>query len=205
MRGLIPPYYWIDQLCIDQSNIDERNQQVSMMASVYSSAYSGLVIWLGVGSVASDWAMDIIQQPPPRPEHVLDIAPFRAVRSVDDLKANEIYPLYALAVIAQSGYWRRLWIIQEIVLGTRPRVRFGNKEITLKQLDTFLDACNRVVYAVQRRRDHLENITRPVELRPRTDRSVKLGTKPLRVQRSGRCSPSKKSTIAKSHQNLQMR
>jgi len=91
------------------------------------------------------------------------------------LKANEIYPLYALAVIGQSGYWRPLWIIQEIVLGTRPRVRFGTKEITLKQLDTFLDACNRVVYAVQRRRDHLGNITRPVELRPRTDRSVKLG------------------------------
>jgi hypothetical protein len=79
-------YYWIDQLCIGQSNIDERNQQVSMMASVYSSAYSGLVIWLGVGSAASDWAMDIIQQLPPTHEHVLDIAPFRAVRSVDDLK-----------------------------------------------------------------------------------------------------------------------
>ncbi|KAF2671670.1 HET-domain-containing protein [Microthyrium microscopicum] len=39
-------YFWIDAVCIDQNNSLERNQQVSMMASIYQQAASTL-IWLG--------------------------------------------------------------------------------------------------------------------------------------------------------------
>ncbi|KAI4908160.1 hypothetical protein J4E90_008784 [Alternaria incomplexa] len=42
-------YLWIDQLCIDQSNTDERNHQVQMMSDIYSKATS-VVAWLGGGS-----------------------------------------------------------------------------------------------------------------------------------------------------------
>ncbi|KAF1831728.1 hypothetical protein BDW02DRAFT_474539, partial [Decorospora gaudefroyi] len=30
--------YWIDQLCIDQRNVQERNHQVAQMVDIYSSA-----------------------------------------------------------------------------------------------------------------------------------------------------------------------
>lgn len=48
-------YLWIDQLCIDQSNIIERNAQVAMMGSIYAKAYR-TIIWLGkiTGSMDQD-------------------------------------------------------------------------------------------------------------------------------------------------------
>lgn len=39
-----PVNLWIDQLCIDQSNIIDRNEQVSKMGAIYRAA-SGVVIW----------------------------------------------------------------------------------------------------------------------------------------------------------------
>jgi hypothetical protein len=41
-----PTYYWIDALCVDQSNITERNAQVARMADVFKKA-DGVVVWLG--------------------------------------------------------------------------------------------------------------------------------------------------------------
>lgn len=41
-----PSYYWIDAICMDQSNIAERNDQVARMASVFERA-TGVVVWLG--------------------------------------------------------------------------------------------------------------------------------------------------------------
>jgi hypothetical protein len=38
--------FWIDAICINQSNDDERRQQVSMMGNIYRNA-SEVVVWLG--------------------------------------------------------------------------------------------------------------------------------------------------------------
>jgi hypothetical protein len=37
-------YMWVDQLCINQSSIEERNHQVSMMSSIYRGA-SHVLVW----------------------------------------------------------------------------------------------------------------------------------------------------------------
>jgi Heterokaryon incompatibility protein (HET) len=39
-------FLWIDAICIDQENIQERSHQVNMMSSIYSSAFL-VVVWLG--------------------------------------------------------------------------------------------------------------------------------------------------------------
>lgn len=39
---------WIDALCIDQSNIAERNHQVGLMGEIYKKA-DHVLIWLGLG------------------------------------------------------------------------------------------------------------------------------------------------------------
>jgi hypothetical protein len=44
---------WIDAVCIDQTNIAERNAQVAMMAKIYGSG-SGMIIWLGEDHESSD-------------------------------------------------------------------------------------------------------------------------------------------------------
>lgn len=42
-------YLWIDQICIDQHNLGERNDQVAIMGDIYSRAQDCLV-WLGEGT-----------------------------------------------------------------------------------------------------------------------------------------------------------
>ncbi|KAH7364025.1 heterokaryon incompatibility protein-domain-containing protein [Rhexocercosporidium sp. MPI-PUGE-AT-0058] len=41
-----PTYLWIDAVCIDQNNIEERGQQVSLMFEIYTKA-SVVIAWLG--------------------------------------------------------------------------------------------------------------------------------------------------------------
>lgn len=43
---------WIDQLCIDQGNVAERNQQVGMMGAIYKHA-AEVIIWLGLAATDS--------------------------------------------------------------------------------------------------------------------------------------------------------
>jgi hypothetical protein len=52
---------WIDAICIDQSNTQERNQQVSMMGDVYGSATT-VWVWLGPGTKDSDKAFKYVQR-----------------------------------------------------------------------------------------------------------------------------------------------
>ena len=55
-----PRYLWVDAICIDQKNIQERNQQVPRMDSIYGGA-TGVCVWLGRGSTASDAVIDFIK------------------------------------------------------------------------------------------------------------------------------------------------
>jgi hypothetical protein len=52
---------WIDAVCIDQSNLSERNHQVSLMSSIYDNA-SLVVLWLGELTTDMAMTMDIFER-----------------------------------------------------------------------------------------------------------------------------------------------
>lgn len=90
--------FWIDAICINQSNIQERNHQVALMGAIYSRA--NLVIsWMTPGdnyaqsSQSAGWTLEELCE-----RDYLDATAVRVVYNV---------------------YWERMWIIQECVL---PRV-----------------------------------------------------------------------------------
>lgn len=47
---------WIDSICIDQNNIEEKNAQIPLMGEVYGRA-ERVLVWLGEGTDASDRAI----------------------------------------------------------------------------------------------------------------------------------------------------
>jgi hypothetical protein len=52
---------WIDAICINKSDIGERNQQVKMMSSIYKRA-SYVRIWLGE-EIGVEWeSIDVLKQ-----------------------------------------------------------------------------------------------------------------------------------------------
>jgi len=98
-------YLWIDQICIDQSSVRERNHQVGMMASIYSGC-SGTIVWLGS-----------IHDYPDAPLVLRDL---QADGDRSTTKLSEVY--HALATVTRNEYFTRLWIVQEIILSTQRKV-----------------------------------------------------------------------------------
>ncbi|PQE22614.1 hypothetical protein CJF31_00001551 [Rutstroemia sp. NJR-2017a BVV2] len=53
-------YLWIDAVCINQEDIPEKEQQIQMMAKIYSQARQ-VVVWLGPEGDDSDRAIELIR------------------------------------------------------------------------------------------------------------------------------------------------
>jgi hypothetical protein len=51
---------WVDYVCINQEDIQERSQQVAKMGSIYEQATS-VLIWLGLATLNSGVGMEIIR------------------------------------------------------------------------------------------------------------------------------------------------
>jgi hypothetical protein len=110
-------WFWIDAICIDQSNLEERSQQVSLMWLIYAKAAFTLT-WLGPFCDAEG---------PPHSQITLsdNHDPVR-LTCVDglfkDFAAGEWPPNLGQLVmvslllekIFRHPYWSRLWVLQEI-------------------------------------------------------------------------------------------
>jgi hypothetical protein len=104
--------FWIDQICIDQSNTGERNHQVMRMSQIYKDA-SCVYSWLGAEADNSDEAMDFIEKLSQRRNDT-----WLHLKSTHS-KQNMI------GALLDRPYWRRLWIVQEVVLARRVIVLCG--------------------------------------------------------------------------------
>ncbi|KAL6703026.1 hypothetical protein ACN47E_010302 [Coniothyrium glycines] len=96
---------WIDAICINQSNTSERNHQVRMMRQIYSRA-QGVYIWLGVNIPVTP---DMLQTMLASKLGSGKMPNWSIVRHVEQ-------QLQTFAYICEASYWRRMWIVQEIVL-----------------------------------------------------------------------------------------
>lgn len=114
-----PRLFWIDAICIDQSNVSERNHQVSLMKQIYSMA-SNVYIWLGPESENSRLAMGFLANEGARP----------LKRQVDDDRLIwDREEGEAIRDLCERPYWSRIWIIQEIIHANRLTVWCGPQRL----------------------------------------------------------------------------
>jgi hypothetical protein len=126
------PFLWIDAICINQSDIPERNSQVLRMRDIYRSA-DGVIVWLGLAAddsdLAIDWIAEVAQRFPPfdggngcsscsftTPEGETYVKSIQGSTNIRIWRA-------LLSLLVTRDYWERTWIIQELVSGT-PRIIF---------------------------------------------------------------------------------
>jgi hypothetical protein len=89
---------WVDALCINQQDKDERATQVRLMGHIYSCAES-VAIWLGPEADESTRAMQLLHQVA---NHTVSPQRIRSVQMYSDSAA--------LLAVFKRDYWRRLWV-----------------------------------------------------------------------------------------------
>ncbi|KAF2444027.1 HET-domain-containing protein [Karstenula rhodostoma CBS 690.94] len=93
---------WVDAICINQQDHEEKSSQVQAMGQIYSLA-SRLSVWLGPPSDDSTLAMSALQEfSHDNPFSKLSISPEQSV---------------AIDFLLNRAWWFRAWIIQEVALG----------------------------------------------------------------------------------------
>ena len=109
-----PRRLWIDAICINQDDNDEKNAQVSLMADVYSRATS-VCVWLGEASTDSDLALNFISR-------IVNLDDFD--RLVADRRTPQEWA--ALSSLMRRGWFSRRWVVQEIALAARATLYCGD-------------------------------------------------------------------------------
>nr|OQO15376.1 hypothetical protein B0A51_17789 [Rachicladosporium sp. CCFEE 5018] len=154
---------WIDAVCINQADNDEKARVVPMMGDYYGNA-AEILIWLGVTNERSDLVMDLLAwlwDPSQRevlqhrlcivnewlaPSHLYAIhnAIIQDERVHDTAKDMERlglpalnHPMWtALTALYRRDWFFRVWTFQEIMLAKQARVLCGNRSLPWKTFQT---------------------------------------------------------------------
>jgi hypothetical protein len=116
---------WIDALCIDQSNVFERNHQVTLMSKIYSQA-TNVVIFLGHATQDSDLAIDFI---------VECDSPKSDTSSLSYPKSEHL--INALNNFFRQPWFTRVWVIQEAILSRSGVIYYGEKILSWSAVKNF--------------------------------------------------------------------
>ncbi|GME28205.1 uncharacterized protein K452DRAFT_279995 [Neofusicoccum parvum] len=112
---------WIDAVCINQDFIQERNQQVRSMSSIYREA-SGVLVYLGDASEDSDMIFKFIGS---IPTYLEPDAPSNPVNEV----TRDHY--VALRRLVSRRWFSRIWVLQEAAMARRGEWICGNQNAEL--------------------------------------------------------------------------
>lgn len=113
---------WIDAICINQTDDVEKSSQVQMMGDIYSSSQF-TISWLGPeadGSALAIKALDYIGEQclshPDGPALAERHELFTRILPSDQPPLAHRFPVDAVVSLLSRPYWRRIWIVQEVIL-----------------------------------------------------------------------------------------
>lgn len=125
-------YFWIDQLCINQEDKQEKADQVRMMGEIFASA-KNVIAWLGVPTADSNIATSFVVT---LFNAMKKLASRNAIITADSLCQNtgceHPSPKWlALRSFLKRPWFERLWIVQEIIMASGEMILLcGNCSIT---------------------------------------------------------------------------
>ena len=128
---------WVDQICINQDDLQEKNQQVAIMGTIYQRAWTTLA-WLGEDADNSSDALDTLlatrdalqTYPDGKP---LDVEDFKRF----NLPAPNSPKWLEVGKLMSRPWFYRVWIMQEVVLSHRIIIMCGAKCVSWADLSMF--------------------------------------------------------------------
>ncbi|RYP63766.1 hypothetical protein DL771_009127 [Monosporascus sp. 5C6A] len=104
----VPEVMWIDAICINQSNVAERNAQVAQMSRIYRQARR-VVVWLGPEDDFFAPAFQLMKQFP---------------------RSGDIPPVWSSAwfnlfAVFERSWFSRAWVVQEVIVAQELVMQVG--------------------------------------------------------------------------------
>jgi len=128
---------WVDALCIDQEDENEKSSQIGKMSQIYNGA-EHVRVWLGVEEGDSAKAMEFVKK-------CLDLDDFD--RLVRDSFASKEWA--ALSALMRRPWFNRRWIIQEIALAKRATLHCGKDSVPWREFADVISLLERNQYEIR--------------------------------------------------------
>lgn len=144
-----PITLWVDAICINQTDVDERNHQVRQMIDIYKKAEQ-VYIWLGEPIEHMDAAISLMN----RAKYYIDNKNI-GIDGLIDLASSKFRKSgwQATTELLHRPWWSRVWILQEATYGTSPIVLCGSERFSWNLLDmlgTWSHVLNQITWALLR-------------------------------------------------------
>ncbi|KAK3493505.1 heterokaryon incompatibility protein-domain-containing protein [Neurospora crassa] len=102
---------WIDAICINQEDTEEKGHQVQSMAKIYAKA-TRIIVWLGEEAAGSDQALEEIRL-------AADVE--RYTRRPDNYAG--------ILALLQRSWFQRIWVLQEVAAARHILIKCGSAEV----------------------------------------------------------------------------
>ncbi|RYP41510.1 hypothetical protein DL767_001015 [Monosporascus sp. MG133] len=115
---------WVDAVCINQDNIEERNHQVQFMVKIYAKA-SRVIVWLEEATAPSGQVYGETVTDSDRAFEELRIAADgQPTKSKDDETTKQ-----AILTLLQRSWFQRIWVLQEVAAARHVLIMCRSAEI----------------------------------------------------------------------------
>jgi hypothetical protein len=132
---------WVDAICLNQGDPDEKAIHVPQMNEVYENA-SRTLVWLGEADKSSDLALDNIESLTQKLWSVKDPASLSIMQRITnyDLPLLDDDKWKAIKLLQQRLWFYRLWTFQEIILSKEIVILCGRKSTSWNALSDLHEA-----------------------------------------------------------------
>lgn len=125
---------WVDQVCINQTDLEEKKQQIPLMSRIYSRAFN-TVVWLGEADASTEKTFDFLNDITVRLQYTNEVSCPEGL--TDALLPPGDSVLWTDLINFFSRPWfQRLWIIQEVVLSREVWIMCGRHILPWRRLST---------------------------------------------------------------------
>ncbi|KAJ9655319.1 hypothetical protein H2198_005774 [Neophaeococcomyces mojaviensis] len=124
---------WVDTLCINQTDLEERNEHVRIMDEIYKA--SAMVLsWLGAGDPDIELAFELISSAWLSPDSADDYDRLPMVHP--NQTAESTWQI--ISKFCELSYWKRVWVAQEILLPCSNYLLYGARTLSWQAFANFI-------------------------------------------------------------------
>lgn len=134
-QALVGQQLWIDAVCINQDDLQEKNSQVAQMGEIYAQA-KRVIVWLGRGDERVISALRHAQAYVDSPLVDLDVIEAQETAIESGLTKNMNQKDYSgvplrthwnnFDAVTDLPYWKRMWIVQELLSAKSSDIWYGS-------------------------------------------------------------------------------